>query len=178
MNNTEKMVYTGIFMAIGMVLPFFTAGIPAIGQMLLPMHISVFLCTFICGWDYALILGLLLPIIRSFIFSMPPFNIAFAMMPELAIYALVTGKLYEKFEKKNLAAIYKSMIPGMIAGKIVWGIANAVLTGLEAKSFTFYMFITTAFISAIPGIILQLVLIPIIVVIFNKNSDVFKEESA
>lgn len=48
-----------------------TGQVPQIGNMLLPMHFPVFLCAFLCGWQYALFLGFLLPICRSMIFGMP-----------------------------------------------------------------------------------------------------------
>jgi len=60
-----------MFIAIGLVLPFFTGQIPQIGRMLLPMHIPVFLCGLICGWKYGLMVGFILPLLRYAVFGMP-----------------------------------------------------------------------------------------------------------
>ncbi|MDE7019870.1 MAG: hypothetical protein K2P23_03060, partial [Lachnospiraceae bacterium] len=46
--SIKNMTLSAMFMAIGIVLPFFTGQIPRIGNMLLPMHIPVFLCGLIC----------------------------------------------------------------------------------------------------------------------------------
>ena len=49
-----KLTLSAMFLAIGLVLPFFTGQIPQIGNMLLPMHIPVLLCGLICGWQWGL----------------------------------------------------------------------------------------------------------------------------
>ena len=67
----QKIVLSGMFLAIGFVLPFLTGQIQQIGKMLLPMHIPVLLCGLICGAKYGLSVGLLLPLSRSLIFGMP-----------------------------------------------------------------------------------------------------------
>ncbi len=171
MKNTQikNMVLTAMFLAIGLVLPFFTGQIKQIGNMLLPMHIPVYLCAFICSWKYGMVLGLVMPIMRSAIFHMPVmYPNAVAMAIELATYALVAGYLYGKSKYKCTKAIYKSMIPAMIIGRVVWGITEVILLGINGKAFTMSAFITSSFLNSIPGIILQLVLIPIIMVALGR----------
>ena len=56
----------------------------------------------------------------------------------------------------------------MIVGRIVWGIARLILAGIVGNGFTFAMFISGAITTAIPGIIVQLVLIPAIVYAMEK----------
>ena len=157
--------------AIGLVLPFATGQIPEIGNMLLPMHIPVLLCGFICGWKYGLAVGALLPIIRALIFGMPPlYPSAVTMAFELTAYGFLTGFLYPILRKKNLTAVYISLITAMIAGRIVKGIANAVCYEIINKGYTFVMFISGAFLEAVPGIIIQLILIPAILLAIKKTS--------
>ena len=92
--NTKKTVLSALFLAIGIVLPFFTGQIPTIGNMLLPMHIPVLLCGFSCGWKYGIVVGLTLPLMRSALFGMPIFfPNAVGMSVELAVYGAVTGVL-------------------------------------------------------------------------------------
>ncbi len=62
--NILNLTLAAMFMAIGIVLPFFTGQIPQIGKMLLPMHIPVLLCGLICGWQYGLIVGFVMPFLR------------------------------------------------------------------------------------------------------------------
>ena len=86
-----------MFLAVGMVLPFFTGQIPQVGKLLLPMHIPVFLCGLVCGWKYGLVIGFLMPLFRSVLFGMPIlFPTAFAMAFELMTYGFCIGFLYEK----------------------------------------------------------------------------------
>ena len=141
----QKLVLSGLFLAIGYVLPFLTGQIQQIGNMLLPMHIPVLLCGLICGWKYGLAVGAILPVTRSLIFSMPVlYPNAVAMAFELAAYGFLTGFLYMILKKKNLTTVYISLIIAMIAGRIIKGIANAVCYGIINKGYTFMMFISGA----------------------------------
>ena len=159
----RKLVLAAMFLAIGLVLPFFTGQIQQIGNMLLPMHIPVMLCALICGWQYGAVVGLTLPLIRSLLFGMPPiFPTAVSMAVELCIYGLASGFLYGLFKKQNLAAVYASLVPAMLLGRIAWGGAQAVLLSMQESVFTFQAFLAGAVLNAIPGIILQLLLIPAI----------------
>ena len=168
MRQTKKLVLSALFMALGIVLPFLTGQIQQIGNMLLPMHIPVLLCGFICGWQYGLAVGFITPILRSFLFGMPPLMpTAAAMAVELAVYGLVTGLLYRKLPKKT-PYLYVSLLCAMIAGRIAWGIAGIPLFGMAGNGFTAQIFLSGALLNAIPGIILQIVLIPIIMMALSR----------
>lgn len=167
--NIKKISLTAVFLSLGLVLPFLTAQIPQIGERLLLMHIPVFLCSLICGWQYGAICGLILPLLRSFLFGRPElYPSAFSMAIELPAYAIICGLIYLCFKKKNLIAIYVSLISAMLGGRIVYGIVQAFILGLGEDGLTLTIFITKAFTRPIPGIILQLVLIPSIVIAVNK----------
>ena len=101
--KTYKMVWSGVFVALGIVLPFLTGQIQGIGKMLLPMHIPVLLCGFVCGAPYGLAVGLIVPLLRSVLFGMPVlFPTAVSMAFELAVYGCVTGILYRRLPKKTI----------------------------------------------------------------------------
>lgn len=168
MKQTRKIVLSALFIAIGIILPFFTGQIPQIGSMLCPMHIPVLLCGFICGWQYGLAVGFVTPLLRSAMFGMPPIMpTAVGMAFELAVYGVVTALLYRKLPKKNLY-LYVSLIGAMLAGRAVWGLVSIVLYGIVGKGFSFQIFLSGAFINALPGIILQIVLIPAIMMALKK----------
>lgn len=167
--KTTKLTLAAMFLALGIVLPFLTGQIPAIGKMLSPMHIPVLFCGLIVGWKYGLIIGFLLPLVRSVLFGMPAlFPNATGMAFELATYGMVIGLLYSRFPQKNTKTVYMSLIPAMLIGRIVWGIAQVVMLGLSGGAFTFQAFIASAFINSIPAIILQLILIPAVMVSLDK----------
>lgn len=161
--NVNKLGVSAMFMAIGLVLPFFTGQIQNIGNMLLPMHIPVFLCGLICGWKYGAVVGFILPLMRSALFGMPVmFPNAVAMSFELMTYGLVVGLIYVGFKKKNIVKTYIALIVAMISGRIVWAVAQLIILGMLGSTFTAQMFIAGAFLNAIPGIIVQLILIPMV----------------
>ncbi len=168
-NNLKNTVLAAMFLGIGLVLPFLTGQIQQIGNMLLPMHIPVLLCGLICGWQYGLAVGFITPLLRSAIFHMPVmFPNAVAMAFELCTYGLVVGYLYSHAKWQCTKSLFRSMIAAMIAGRVVWGIVEVILLGVGANGFTFTMFISGALLNAIPGIILQLVLIPLIMVALGR----------
>ena len=157
-----------MFLALGLVLPFLTMQIPQFGSMLLPMHLPVLLCGFVCGWPYGLLVGVITPLLRSALFAMPPlYPVAIAMAFELATYGILAGLLYKLLPKKTLN-IYISLILAMLGGGIVWGVVQTVLLGFGGNAFTWQAFIGGAFATALPGIILQLVLIPILVMALKR----------
>jgi len=154
-------------LALCLLLPFLTGQIPQIGSALCPMHLPVLLAGFLCGPLWALLVGLTAPLLRNLLFSMPPLLTAIAMSFELAAYGTVSGLMYRKLPR-NLTGIYTSLITAMISGRILWGIVRAAMTGVAGEAFTWAMFLAGAFTSAIPGIIVQLILIPILVTALKR----------
>lgn len=165
----KNLVLSALFLAIGLVLPFFTGQIPQIGSMLLPMHIPILLCGLICGWQYGLAAGAVLPLLRYLLFGMPPLLTAIAMTFELAAYGGIAGFLYNRSRWQCIVALYRSLIAAMIGGRLVWAAARVVMTGVADVPFTWEIFIASAFLNAIPGIILQLAFIPALMVALDKT---------
>lgn len=169
MNKVKKLAVTAMLFAVGMVLPFFIGQIPAIGKMLLPMHIPVLLCGFIVGWQYGALIGFLLPIVRGLVFGMPPlYPNAIAMAFEMAAYGFVSGYLYSHAKWQCTKMLYISLVTAMLAGRLVWAFAEVILLGIGGNTFTWKMFAAGAFLNAIPGIIVQLVFIPLIMVALRR----------
>ena len=167
--NTKTLVLAAMFLAIGLVLPFFTGQIPQIGSMLLPMHLPVLLCGLICGWRYGALVGFALPLVRSLWLGMPPFFTAIAMAFELAAYGGIVGALYARSRWKCLVSLYRSLLIAMVAGRVVWGVVRVIMTGVAGEAFTWQLFLSGAVLTAIPGIILQLVFIPALMVALDKT---------
>jgi riboflavin transporter FmnP len=168
LREIEKIVLSGVFLALAIVLPFLTGQVQFLGQRFLPMHLPVLICGFICGSKYGLTVGIVAPILKSLITGVPPlYPVALAMAFELGAYGFFTGLLYKLF-KKNIAGIYASLILAMLIGRVFLGIANVVLLGLDGLSYSFSAFIAGAFVNAVPGIIFQLVLVPMIIYALQK----------
>lgn len=161
--TTKNLVLAGFCLALCLALPFVTGQIPQIGSALSPMHIPVLLCGFLCGWRYGAAVGLVAPLLRFALFGMPPiFPTGVAMAFELAAYGLVAGILYLRLPKKP-ANVYVSLIAAMLTGRVVWGAARVVLSGVSGSAFTWGMFLSGALFNALPGIAVHIALIPLIV---------------
>ena len=172
-NNTiKRMVLAALFLALAYVLPFFTGQIPEIGSALLPMHLPVLLAGFIIGWRWGAVIGVAAPLFRSLTLGMPPlFPTAVCMAAELAVYGAVAGIMHRILPKKK-AFVYVSLIVSMIAGRIIWGSVMFLCLSISGNAFTFAAFIAGAVTNAIPGIIIQIIVIPILVMLLEDKMHV------
>jgi predicted membrane protein len=164
--SSKKITLSAMFIALGIVLPFITMNIPTLGNMLLPMHIPVLLGGFILGPIYGMFIGFVTPLLRSLMFGAPIFYPnAIVMSFELLTYGLISGVFYHIIfnRRSKLINIYISLILAMIFGRIIYGIVYLIVSFISLNEFTFNIFIMEAFVNAIPGIIIQLILIPIII---------------
>lgn len=165
--NTMRLIYAAICIALGILLPQVNKLIPVanIGAILSPMHIPVLLSGFLCGVPYAIFVGFILPLLNFILTGMPPiYPIGLSMMFELAAYGMIAALLY-KVTKNN---IWVSLIGAMLGGRIVMGIANTILFGLADKPYSFSTFLSAAFVTALPGIVIHLIVIPAVVYALKK----------
>ena len=167
-SKINRLVYASLFLALALVLPFLTGQIPQIGAMLTPMHFPVLLCGFLCGWQWGIAVGFAAPLLRSVLFGMPVmYPMAVCMALELATYAAVAGMLYRVFPKKR-RFLYVSLIISMILGRLVWGLARFLCAGLDISTFGLSAFWTGAVAMSVPGILLQLLIVPVLVIVSEK----------
>lgn len=170
--RVTKMCLSAMFIAIGWILPLLSGQNQELGNMLCLMHIPVLVAGFILGPQYGLMVGAVTPITRFLIFGRPPiYPIGVCMAFELAAYGFFSGFIYKLLVKKNineLFSIYAALISAMIGGRLIWGISRAICGIISQSSFTWKMFITMGFVTAIPGILIQILLIPALIMILNK----------
>lgn len=181
--STHQFVHTlvlaALFLALALVLPFFTGQIPQIGGMLLPMHLPAFLCGLICGWQYGLAVGFAAPLLRLALFSMPPLLTATAMAFELAAYGGIAGVLYGRARRQGVLTLYRCLIAAMAGGRLVWAAVRTAMTGVAGEPFTWQIFLAEGLLNAVPGIALQLVLIPAVMAALDRSGLVrFRREGA
>lgn len=164
----RKMTFAALYLALALVLPFLTGQIPEIGSMLCPMHIPALLCGFVCGWPWGLAVGFIAPLLRSVLFGMPTmFPGAVSMAFEMAVYGAVSGIMYTWLPRFR-GRLYVVLVSAMVCGRIVWGLVRYFLAGLVQSSFSMEMFIAGAVTTSLPGIILQLVIIPPLVAVMIR----------
>lgn len=168
MENTtvKKTVLSALCVALCVVLPMAFHMIPNAGTIFLPMHIPVLLCGLLCGWQYGLLCGLAGPLIASLTTGMPPAAILPAMMVECAVYGCTAGLLMARLHNKRVyQKLYISMVSAMVLGRIVSGIAKALIF---APGTSFTAWATVSFVTCLPGIAIQLTLIPAIFAALTK----------
>lgn len=163
-SNVKNLVLTAMFIALGLLLPmaFHAFGL---GKAFLPLHIPVLLCGLICGPFFGAICGFVTPLLSSLFTGMPVlFPTGVTMMAELCVYGILTGFLYRR-KKWN---IYPALIVSMLGGRAVSGLMNALLLGLSGTPYGMGIFLTNAFVTALPGIVLQIVAIPLLVMLLER----------
>jgi thiamine transporter ThiT len=160
------MVFTAVCAALCLVLPMAFHSIPNAGSVMLPMHIPVLLCGLVCGWPYGGICGLVGPLLSGLLTGMPPMAMLPSMMVECAVYGFTTGLLMKHVRTgKTVTDLYISLVSAMIAGRIVAGFAKAWIFTPGISPFAW---VTTSLITGIPGIVTQLVLMPLVVTALTR----------
>lgn len=159
LSTLNKFTITAVCVALCIVLPIALHGIPNAGTLFSPMHIPALLCGIICGWPYGLLCGLVGPLLSSLLTSMPAMAKLPFMMIELAVYGLVCGLTMHLLRSgKLLLDLYASLLLAMLSGRIIAGIVRAFF--LAGESYSWSIWATGYFVSCLPGIIVQLILIP------------------
>jgi len=172
-NQIVRLSLSAMLLAIGLVLPFLTGQIPEIGSMLLPLHLPALICGFVCGWGWGLAVGFILPLLRSVLFGMPPMiPTALCMAFELAGYGAAAGLLYRMFAGRKWR-VYGALVGAMLIGRAVWGIASLIVYSLLMDStFALTAFWLGGFVNAWPGMVLQLILVPLVVAALERTRTV------
>lgn len=167
MVNTKSLILTALCIALGIVLPLAFHAVPNAGMILLPMHMPVLLCGLLVGPFAGLVCGVLTPVLSFFCTSMPPAPMLPSMVCELALYGLLSGLFIKLLRNKpRPVSIYISMIASMIAGRIAYGLLNALI--FKAGSYSLQIWVSSMFVTALPGIIIQILIVPVIVIALNR----------
>lgn len=163
-----NLTISAMLLALAMFLPFLTGQIPQFGRMLSPLHIPAMLAGFILPLPWAVPLAFIIPIVRSLIFSMPSMvPMAVTMAFELATYALVIGLIYKR-PAKSYFSILIALIPAMVIGRIVYALVFFIVMSLTAGTFNLSVVITGLTVEGLPGVIVQLLIVPPIVLAVEK----------
>ena len=165
-NSVKNMTLTAVCIALCVVLPIAFHSIPDAGSVFLPMHIPVLICGMICGWPYGFVCGLMGPLLSSALTGMPPAAILPAMMVECATYGMVSGIMLKLVHTKNTYAdLYIALVVAMLAGRVLSGIAKALIF---MPNISMTAWIMASVVTALPGILIQLVFLPAVVQMLMK----------
>ena len=178
--RTRHLVLSGIFIALGILLPFILHSIPNGGKIFLPMHLPVLALSFFVSWPWALAVGALTPLLSSLLTGMPPmtpFPMAIIMSFELATYGLIISLLRKKAVKRErwyspLLALAPALVLGrVVAGIVLWGAVSA----FGVKGPAPWVFVSGGIITGLPGIIVQIILVPLLYHVLVRNLPGWRE---
>ncbi|AWI05913.1 ECF transporter S component [Clostridium drakei] len=165
-SNLQQMIRGALLIALGLILPVLFHGVRDAGSIFLPMHIPILIGAFVLEPYYALCVGVLTPLLSHVFTGVPPFPFVYIMIFELASYGLFISIFYNKFKM----SVYSSLISGMILGRLVNIIGTFVLLHIiMSKPFKLSVVASGLFIKGLPGIVIQIILIPIIVYALQKS---------
>ena len=165
--NTKQLVFAALCTALGVALPSFLHFIPNAGNVLLPMHLPVLLCGFLCAWPYALLCGVLTPVLSFLLLNMPTAASLPPMVAELALYGAIPALLSPRIRAKASAAqVLFPLIMAMLAGRLAGGLLKAFI--FRAGAYSLQIWLTASFITGIPGILAQLVIVPMLVLLLRR----------
>lgn len=163
--NIRSLTGTALCIALELIVPMLFHAV-GLGAAFSPMHLPVLICGLCFGPGYGLVCGLIGPFLSSIVTGMPPlFPTCLTMTFELATYGFLSGLLYRTFNKN----LYLSLITTMIAGRIVGGLVSAIIFTIIGSPYSFELFFSAYFVNGIPGILVQLILVPLIVVALEKG---------
>lgn len=166
-SSVRRLVASALCIAIGVTLPQAFHMIPNAGSILLPMHIPVLLCGLLCGWKYGLVVGALTPALSSLITGMPAAAILPGMICELAAYGLVSGLIAGNARGgRRVMNLYAALICAMLVGRVFSGVLNGLI--FRAGDYSLTLWLMASFVTALPGIVIQLALIPALVMTLEK----------
>lgn len=167
MSNVKQAIVTAVCIALCTVLPMAFHSIPQAGTIYAPMHIPVLICGMVCSFPYAIVCGALGPIISSLLTGMPPAPVLPAMVVELTAYALICSLMMKfVYTKKAPVDVYLSLVTAMLLGRVIAGIAKALI--FARGEITITAWATSYFVTSLPAIIIQIVLIPVIYFALQK----------
>lgn len=165
----RQLILSSLMIALGIVLPFLTGSSPELGSVFLLMHIPVLLSGLMLGGKYGLIIGLMTPLLRSILFVAPPlYPIAIVMAFELSAYGFFIGWIHQRLSNKPLN-VFISLMTSMLIGRFCWGLGASILYPLAGLNFGLNIFLLTAFVKGLPGMAIQLVMIPTLYFSLNRT---------
>ena len=167
-SSARRLCITAVCLALCCILPmaFHSVGL---GSALSPMHIPVLLCGIVCGGWYGLACGIIGPILSSVLTGMPPIPMLIRMIPELAVYGLAAGLALKYIRTgKDLADLYISLAIAMVLGRIAGGIASALFFMGSGESYTIALWASGYFVTAVPAIVVHLLLVPVLALTLTK----------
>lgn len=162
--KSKYVIGTILLSLMGIALPriFHILAGSSAGAMFLPMHIAVLIAALVFGVRSSSVVASVSVIFSYLLTGMPTMERLPYMLAELLIYAVLLGLLNQKCSK------YISLVLTMIIGRIFYaGVLFAAVNLLELSAYG--ISVMESLKAGYPGIILQLICIPLIAIKMQKG---------
>lgn len=168
LSPVKKSMISALCAAMCIVLPQTLSIIPGTDGVYGALHMPVLLCAFVCGGGSGFVCALIGLCLSSLIAGTPTLMMLPVLLAECMSGALVTGLIKKlcSFRKpeRDIALCFGA---GTILGRLGGAFVSALLFSFEATGFFIWM--GGYFISAMPGMIVQMVLLPILVIALSNG---------
>lgn len=167
--KTKKIVILIILLILGLIFSYTFKKYGKDELEYLPLHIPVLIGGFLLNPVMAMVLGLLTPILTSLVFkSIVWFPDLLIMVLELGVYGLIVSLMYRKLKLPSLL----SLIIAMILGRAMSGAVIFFLTPFFTMGMDPINFVKEAAITGLPGIIIQLVILPLLIYWIERHTTI------
>lgn len=172
--TVKAILGTITLIVVGVLLPefFHMIGGSGMGMKFLPMHIPVLIAGLLFGSISGVCTASGALFLNFFLTGMPTAEKLPFMFVELVTYGVVCGFLHKK--KCN---IYVSVIGGLVAGRLANAVALVVASNLIGLQVSGVASVWQSLLTGIPGIITQLIAIPVIVILVKKVAHLDKRNA-
>lgn len=153
LTKTKEAVFAAGFTALAVYAPMvvhYFGGVNA-GRKFLPMPFFVLLAGLLLGWRAGLAAGLFSPVISYLLSGMPALPVLPIIIIQLSAFGFFAGILKEKH------GVLVSLAGAIILGFLLTGVAVLFFSKMNAV-----MYVINALKDGLPGIAMQLILLPII----------------
>lgn len=157
--DAHFLAYTALLIAVGVLLPVIFHQLGIAGKVFLPMHFPVILGGLLFGPLCGLLVGLFSPVFGFLLTGMPPFPLVLAMVPELMTYGMVSGWLHGRLK----VTVWIALPAAIVSGRVVLGLAWWAMFHILDLPVPPVVFVMGGLVTGLPGIVGQLVLIPLLV---------------
>ena len=163
--RTKKMILSGLFIAMGLILPTIFHAVNLSGTIFSPMHLPVMIGGFLLGPAYGAAIGFITPVLSSILTGMPPLMPVMPIMAlELLGYGFMTGLLFRKTKK-----IYVSLIVSILFGRLCSLVGAFILSLTFAPQISPIPYVISGVVNGLPAIAIQLIVIPALVKFMTTN---------
>jgi len=154
--------YVSLFVVLAVSIPWACHVIhPSVGPTVLPLFFFVLLSGVFLGWRAGVLVGLLTPLISYGFSGMPVVQLMPSIISQSVVYGLAAGLLYKHLR----CGLIISLVGANVAGRLAAFFLMAQIADLEYSMHLEWSALQTGW----PGIILQLLLLPPIVLFLEKG---------